>query len=209
MSRRRTGCVSTALLSIVLVYVAPAEAGGVTLELVPSMPMVSPGDPVDVEVTISGLGDLVSPALRTYDMVLTYDPGVFTFTGEAIGPFLGADMAMVPESIVTVTQGPNDLNVLQISLFDSPTLIAQQPASFTLFTASFQATGAGTGAFTLSLNADLGDENADPLPLDQITDIEVSAGTAIEIPTLGPWSLGLLISLLLAAGLTRLRRVRR
>ncbi|MCP3962041.1 MAG: IPTL-CTERM sorting domain-containing protein [bacterium] len=209
MMHRPTGSAAAALLLTAAFFAPAAHAGGVTLELVPSVPMVEPGGSVDVDVVISGLGDLAAPALRTYDLVLAYDPAVFTFTGEAIGPFLGDDMAMVPESVVTVMTGAGDVNVLQVSLFDPPTLIAQQPGTFTLFTASFDATGAGDGAFTLSLNADLGDELADPLTLDEIIDTVVSAGTPLDIPVLGPWGLGLLISLLLGFGLTRLRRARR
>lgn len=204
-----TGRALAVLLLTAPVFTPAAHAGGVVLELVPSAPMVEPGSPVDIDVVISGLADMAAPALRTYDLVLTYDPAVFTFTGETIGPFLGDDMGMPPESVVTVTPGAGDVNVLQVSLFDAGTLVAQQPGAFTLFTASFDATGAGDGAFALSLNADLGDELADPLALDEIINTVVSAGTPLDIPVMGPWGLGLLISLLAIFGLARLRRSQR
>lgn len=211
MDDRRIGSGVYATLALLILMAAPpvfaGTAGGVTLDVVPSQSMISPDGTVDVDVVISGLGNFSSPGVRTFDMDLTFDPAIFSLVATVVGPFLGDPMAMPPEALVTITPGASDVGVLEVSLLATPDLLALQPDSFVLFTASFDAVGTGEGVFDLSVAA-LGDENADPLPVEAINSATVSTFNVLEIPTLSEWSLILLTLLLMTAALLHMGRVR-
>ena len=99
-----------------------------------------------------------------------------------------------------------DSNVGEVSLLPAGTLDMNQPGSFTLFTASFDVLGSGAGTFDIDqMTAVLGDANGMALPLDEVIPATVAAAAA-PIPTLSQWGLLLFVSVLLFAGLHRLRR---
>lgn len=205
MTRRMIGHAA----AVALLALLPRAASAVTLEVVPSTTMASVGDPITVDVVISGLGNLSAPSLGTFDLDLQFDTAVFSFTGAVYGPELGDPMAA--EAITTTTPGLGVVNLLELSLFAPATLNANQPDTFTLFTASFDAVGAGAGVLTVASNA-LGDENGSPLVLDAVIPTTIDVGGPVvepEIPTLSPWGLLLLAALLLWAAAGRFRRVER
>ena len=212
MIQRMIGYAAAAATLVALM--PPAASAGapaaVTLEIIPSTTTASVGDPVTVDVVISGLGNLSAPSLGTFDLDLQFDPAVFAFTGAVYGPELGDPMAA--EAITTTTAGVGVVNLLELSLFAPATLNANQPDTFTLFTASFDAVGAGSGGFNLASNA-LGDENGNPLVLGNVIpasiDVLGGPGEVTDIPTLSQWGLLLLTVLLLWAAARRLRGVER
>ncbi|MEM8997688.1 MAG: cohesin domain-containing protein [Acidobacteriota bacterium] len=192
---------------LALLFAAPVAAGGVALQLVPSATAVEAGETVDIDVVVSGLGGFSSPALRTFDVTVTFDPAIFAYDSILAGVLLGDAMAATPEATVTISPGVDGVRVLEVSFLATPDLLALQPASFTLLTATFAAAGPGDGDFDLVLAGHLGDELADPLtPGGQGgTSVTVMAPPTLEIPTLSPWGLALMLVALAAAGLARLR----
>jgi hypothetical protein len=197
------------LAAVALAALVPPSAAAVTLEVIPSTTTASIGDTVTVDVVISDLGNLAAPSLGTFDLDLQYNSAVFSFGGAVFGPELGDPMAA--EAITTTTPGMGVVNLLELSLLSPAILNANQPDTFTLFTASFDAVAAGTAVFTVASNA-LGDENGDPLILDAVipatVDVEGAPGLQ-EIPTLSQWGLALLAALLAWAAARGLRRAER
>jgi hypothetical protein len=77
----RLCCFPLVILVSVLALTGPAQA--VVLDLAPSPGSVVVGSPTSVALSISGLtGDL---ALGTFDMDLTFDPTILSFTGATYG----------------------------------------------------------------------------------------------------------------------------
>lgn len=191
-------------LALGLLWSAQA-ARAVTIDVVPSAATVPPGSSLTIDVVVSGLGNFASPSVGGFDLDLTFDDSLFAFTGIVFGPFLG-DPTMGEASTMSSVVG-GTLSADELSLLPAASLDALQPDSFILFSATFDAIAVGTGTFDVDvLTSTVSDELAAALPIDAVAPASVVTGTVIDIPTLSQWGLILLVLLLLAGGLARLRR---
>jgi len=140
----------------------PARA--ISLTLVPSAPVVTVGETVDVAVQISGLGDGAPPSLSTFDVEMNFDPAILALNAISYGdPLLGDQLDLLGiGSVTSTTVGSGLVGFSEISL-DSPDILDLfQAGEFTLATATFVAAASGGSLLGLTVNV-LGDANGDPL----------------------------------------------
>ena len=142
--------VGTLLLSSVSLA-GMSTAWGAMLFLSPVSQTVFPGDPVLVNVRISGLGDGVDPSVGGFDFDVTYDTSILMATGVSFGPHLGDGIDSIQSFDVLTFPGLVDLAETSF-LFD----LSAQPANFTLATLAFETAGVGTSnlIFTQTLVSD-------------------------------------------------------
>jgi hypothetical protein len=122
------------------------------------------GDPADVNLVISGLGDFAPPSLSTFDLDVIYDPSILNFNSVTYGdPVLGDQLDLFGlGSWTATTPGVGSVNLFELS-FDLPSdLDTFQAGSFTLATLTFDTLALGTSSLDISINA-LGDAWGDPL----------------------------------------------
>ncbi len=181
----------------------PPGTAGVTVSLQPDSVALQPGDPLSVDVVISGLGDLASPSAGSFDLTVAWDDTLFTFNSLTFGSELG-DLTMA-EAIEGTSPLPGSVQAFEVSLLPAATLNANQPASFTLATLTFDGTGV-LGSSTFDVGGLVSDENGIMLPFTAIG-TRVSAGSVLDIPTLGDFAAVLMMIGLLIVGLITLRRV--
>ena len=166
------------------VFLSVGSAWAVSIDIVPASQDVLVGDTVDVEIAISGLGNLGVPSLGAFDIVLAFDPTVLTYQSAVFGdPLLGDeldvwDFGMNP---MGVTSGAGTVNPWEVSLDFPIDLDTLQAGDFTLVTLSFAAAGPGTSTLTLWANA-LGDAAGAPLAAD-LGGGSVSVQSAVPEPT--------------------------
>lgn len=190
------------VLAAVFLAAAPVAGGDTTVSVVPSATTVVPGEPVTIEVVVSGLGDAAAPSVGAFDLDLAYDPALFAFTGLEVGAELGDPMAA--EAITDSMEAGGVIDAFELSLLTSAELLTAQPSEFVLLTATFEALVPGSGQFDLPMVV-LGDENGVALPA-TVLPATVSSGTILEIPTLSPILLLALLLALFGVGVTALRR---
>jgi hypothetical protein len=156
----------------------------ISLSLEPAAQSVVLGNPVEVAVRIADLGTSgTAPALSTFDLDISFDPGILTFTQATFGdPVLGDQLDVLGlGSLALVTPGVGVVNLFELS-FDLPEdLTALQASSFTLATLTFGTTALGTSALGLTVNA-LGDEWGEPL----LADISGAMVTSIQDVSMDP-----------------------
>jgi hypothetical protein len=131
-----------------------ASAGTISLSVLPGSQLpATTGQQVTVDINIVGLGSGTS--LGVYDLNLTFDPMLLSFTnvnwGNGLDLFGTGDVRNVNASAGLV-------NISELSLDSATDLNALQPASFLLGSLQFTEVGTGTSNITLSINA-LGDAN--------------------------------------------------
>ena len=163
MNRHILSWLGTACL---LLSTTSTFAQGISLGFGPSSQSVAIGLPVSVGVTISELGDLSPPSLSTFDLNITFDPGLLSFNSAVFGdPVLGDQLDVMGLGGNPTFAGiisPGVLNIFELS-FDSPDdLNTLQAGNFTLATLVFASIGVGTSALEISVNT-LGDAVGDPL----------------------------------------------
>ena len=139
------------VLALLAIFALGSPAHAILLELTPTPGTVPVGSPVSVALSISGLtGDL---ALGTFDLDVTFNPVILSFSGATYGT--GLDVLGLGD-IQATTPGSGSVNLFELSL-DSPTDLATlQPDSFLLATLSFDTLAPGISPLGLSINA-LGD----------------------------------------------------
>ena len=174
MNKYCTTALSLALISLTF----SSSAAAVTLGLTPNEQTAELGDTVNVDLTISDLGNNTSPSLGTFDAVVGFDDEIVDFASVNFGDLLNPS-----DSIFGTTQEiftpPNSLRLLEISGELPADLITEQPDSFTLL----DTVALGTTDLVLS-DAILGDENGDPLTaITESGSIAVESGnTATPVP---------------------------
>ena len=178
-------------------------APGVTVSLVPSQVTVQPGDPLSIDVVISGLGAQASASAGSFDLAVTWDDALFTYNSLTFGTDLG-DVTMA-EAIVGTVPMATSVQAFEVSLLPAATLNMNQPASFTLATINFDGTGM-LGDAPFDVGGTVSDENG--IALQFVAEgTQVSTGTVLDIPTLGDLALLLMMIGLCVTGLIFLRRV--
>ena len=127
--------------------------GDVILSVSPTTQLVSIGSAVSIDVNVSGLGNGAAPSIGTFDVLLTFNPSLLSYT--SVGWGSGLDVLSLG-SLQSETPGLGNVNLFELS-FDSATdLNALQPDAFRMFTVNFMAIGTGTSDILLGVNA-LGD----------------------------------------------------
>jgi hypothetical protein len=152
-----------AFIVIVMLSIT-TQSHAITIGFDPVSQNVSLGSPAVVDLFISGLGDLTAPSLSTFDLDVTFDSSILSFSSAAYGdPVLGDQLDLFGfGSIITTTPGAGYVNLFELSLDSIDDLNNLQAGAFTLATLTFDTIGIGTSPLGLSVNA-LGDENGDSL----------------------------------------------
>ena len=154
------------LLGIVAFVLAiPAiSRASITIELSSNSQIVSSQSEVVVSASISGLGGGVPPSLGTYDLDVTYDPSVLSYSSTTFGdPVLGDQLD--PDGLGTIqnaTDYSGVLDIFELSLDPSADLNSMQSSSFILAQMTFIASNPGTSTIGLSVNA-VGDADGNSL----------------------------------------------
>jgi hypothetical protein len=126
------------MVAFAVCFTSP-KAQAVSLSLEPSAQTVVLGNLVDVAVRIA---DLDIPALSTFDLDISFDPGILTFSQATFGdPVLGDQLDILGlGSLTDAIPGVGVVNLFELS-FDLPEdLTALQAPSFTLATLTFSTT---------------------------------------------------------------------
>jgi hypothetical protein len=178
----------------------PLQAALIRVE--PASQIVAVGAPVQVAVTVSGLGAGTAPSLSVFDLDLTYDPTVLQFNSLTFGdPVLGdqLDLSTPPlgTSFAPGALVPGLVNHFELS-FDAPaTLDSLQAADFTLSVFHFTALTTGTSPVDVAIQS-FGDAVGDPLAA------TVAGGSVTVVPE--PSTAGLAFAAGIAAWVACRRR---
>ncbi|MCI0527931.1 MAG: PEP-CTERM sorting domain-containing protein [Nitrospira sp.] len=163
------------ILTVILVlgwgFLSSFSAQAISLDFVPFSQDVVIGNPVDVDLVISGLGDFTDPSLATFDLDVFFDPAILSFNSVGFGPFLG-DPSLGEAITTSDASTSGSVNLFEVSFLEGdattcvfcipPFLNDLQPSSFTLATLTFDTLAMGTSSLSFTLNA-LGDANGNPL----------------------------------------------
>lgn len=130
---------------------------GVSFTLLSISDIAQTGNSVNVQISISGLGQGSAPSLGAYDLNLDFDAGYLAFSGAVWGDaLLGNQLDLFnagdnPSGAELIA--PGTINLYELSLDSVADLYNLQADSFTLATVGFQVLKAGTSPLTLSANA--------------------------------------------------------
>ena len=197
---RKTSLCMAALLGLTLfLFIQSVQA--INLDFVPANQTVVVGNPVNVDVVISGL-NAANEIVSAYDLDVTYDNAVLTATKVSFGFLLGdPSFFEVLESFDISSPGIVDFAAL--SLLSDADLDALQGDSVTLATLSFDSLSVGTSPlnFVLDQFNDVKGKN------NEILSLEVGDGNISVAPIPEPSTILLLGSGL--AGLVGMRWVRK
>lgn len=180
------------VMTAILLFFSTNSHAIITLGFSPATQTVNSGDPVDVQIVISGLGDGTAPSLGAFDLDVSFDPAILSFNRVAFGPYLGD-----PDPLLFETNTSHDdsvtglVNLFELSFLEAdsqtcifcipPYLDDLQPSSFTLATLTFDTIGIGTSQLGISRNV-LGDAWGDPLNADELQSGEVNVVSAVPEP---------------------------
>ncbi len=187
----------------------PLSAAMLTLE--PPTRSVAVGDPVEVAVRISDLGDGIAPSLGAFDLNFHFNPSLLSFDSVVVGdPVLGDIVGPVLGSMngIAVDAAGGLINVFSLSLDDAVDLDTLQPADFILASVRFSAVNPGLGSFELS-DVILGDAlGAELIPTGLGTaSVDIAAIVPpTAIPEMAPISSGFALLVLSMWTSWRLRR---
>lgn len=138
------------LLALVALYQGSQTlALAVSLEFVPMSQTVASGQPVNVDVVISGLGPLFGPpSVGAFDLDVSFNPAILSPTQVAFGEFLGNPNT---GEALTVSQfTPGVIDFAAVSLLSPEGLDALQPDRFSLAILSFNSLALGTSPLSFS-----------------------------------------------------------
>jgi hypothetical protein len=200
--RRYASAVSGLILGLALGLLA-APAGAIPLlSFVVTTPggagnpvALTPGDPLSVDVVVSGLSASGDPSVAAFDITVAFDPAQLGFVGGsvAVNSGVGTPLGGFFPGDQIITTGAGTVKVQFVS--NEPTsFFDAQPAAFTLFGLDFVAT-AGLSATSLALSpASLFLPDGDPIA-------KTVSGLGVQLPE--PGAAGLLAGALLVAAAIR------
>ena len=156
------------LMTATLLFAATGlRAQAVTLSFEPTTQIAIVGSPVDVALTISGLGNGTAPSISAFDLDVSFNSWNLSFSSAVFGdPTLGDqldifDLGGNPMSAGLTGEGR--LNLFELSLDLPAVLDVKQADSFTLVTLTFNTLRApSSNPLGLSINS-LGDAFGDPI----------------------------------------------
>lgn len=192
------------LLAGLTFCLASLNAYAVALFFDPASATAELGNQVAVDVAIEDLGDFASPSLSTLDIDVLFDDTLLSVVGVAFGSELDQGGF---GSIQGDFSFPGGHNAFEVSLEDAVDLVANQPASFVLFTLTFDTLAVGTSPLDLIIQ-DLADEQ---VPSNFISADTSSGSITVTLPTPTvpePGVLALVVLGLLTQGVAR-RRIAR
>ncbi len=172
----------TSALAGLGLFVASLNAHGVAIFFDPAAQSVDLGDQVFVDVVIEDLGDFAPQSLSTFDLDVLFDDTLLNFAGVTYGN--GLDQGIFG-SITGDFSFPGGHNVFEASLEDASDLIAGQPASFVLFTLTFDTLDVGTSPLSLTIQ-NLDDEQLPPVSIPAETrtgSIQINGPVQVPEPT--------------------------
>jgi hypothetical protein len=182
-------------------FLMVSAANALTISFTPPPQSVVAGAMVDVGVEVSELGSGVAPSLSTFDLDISYNPGLLSFNSVSFGDSsLGDQLDVLGVGGVTSYDDSVSglINLFELSLDTASDLDTLQADSFTLATLSFNAIGIGNSPLGVIINS-LGDAEGNPLTA------TITPGSVSVIPL--PPALPLLGTGL--AALILMRRVRK
>jgi hypothetical protein len=190
------------VISAVMFFLfAPPSQANIILNITPDTQSLSVGSPVSFSINVSGLGS--GTALGAYDLNIGFDSALLSFSQVIFGDqTLGdqLDLSHLGLNAPTATPSLGNVNLIEFSLDDPATLIAQQASSFTLATVSFTTLASGISPITLSVLG-LTDANAIDIPNSTVN----GSVTVASVPL--PGTLWLLMSGGVTFLLTQRRRL--
>lgn len=177
-----------------LLALAPAGAGAISIGLSPALVTGTVGVAFDLDVVVSGLGDGVAPSLGSFDLDITFDPALLAFNSSSLVGALGAG------SLQSSGAAAGVLDLAEVSLLSPAELDALQTDSFVLATLRFTPIAEGTSSLGFS-QAIAGDGFGAPL---QVT----TGGARVVAEGVIPEPSALLLFALGALAVTRSKRGR-
>jgi hypothetical protein len=168
-----------------------STANATTMSLDPAAQTVGEGSLLQVNLTIAGVNNGTTPALGAWDVTVSADPSLLTFSSATFGTNLNVLGLGDIQSVSSPATGSTEL--YEISLDSAADLTSHQATNFTLATLYFNTIGTGTSALNIGINS-LSDANGSALTA------SVVPGSVTINPVPLPSSVWLLASALAALG---------
>jgi len=130
---------------------AAVSANAATISVDPASQSTTVGSTVSATIRISDLAGGTAPSLGGFDLNLSFDAAVLSFSGLSYGT--GLDVLGLGSIQFSDTATAGLLNVGEISLDAESDLDTLQPGAFALFTVTFQAIAAGASGLNLQINS--------------------------------------------------------
>ena len=166
-------------IAIAFLFFAAIPSHAVNIGFRQLDPFDSIGDIVNVEVVVSGLGEIASPSVGSFSINVTYNYSVLDFISYELGPFLG-DLSSQPSEAMDSSFGEapeGTVNIAELSLLGPDALNSLQPSSFSLATLTFEARAVQSSPLELAPLSTLSDETgSNPIEFDG------EAGTVAPVP---------------------------
>lgn len=126
-----------------------ADPIDVSWGLFPDSQTVYIGQSFQLDLVVSGLGEVMAPSLQGFDVDITFSD-VFTIDPSTVvfGTFLGDPNDSAQTSTISQLIGPEVLFLVERSLLAPSALDAIQGSNFTLATMTFTASAVGTYLFS-------------------------------------------------------------
>lgn len=177
MKRILSSVIAIAALAFFIATTSHAALVG----LDPESQTVTVGNPVNVDVFISGLGDSTAPSLGTFDLIIRFDENIVSFSDAAFGNQL--DIRGLG-SLTEVTTATGAVEIFQLSYDSAEDLDTYQAGSFSLATLIFDTLSVGVSPLSIEVIS-LGDAYGDSLAAD------LGSGCVSVVPVPGAvWLLG-------------------